>query len=156
MSTRMSTSSYYVERCYVHISSKITYRAQSNLTADLRSPKHYPRDENNCNASPCNQVIIANWGLHTDYPTVKIAKRWYYPDTQPPGAQHMWGNYLEDHAACDMHDQADLHMRAPGSIVLYTTVSSTKITSQALAANKIGYTEHPSRSHPPGQNLRVI
>ena len=97
--------------------------------------------------SPCYQLIMANREAHVSNPEVKIVKVRAHPERYchdtTAWTQHMWGNYLADHAASEHHQITDTHRicRAQDPRVLFTTIPSSTIMSRVFIANKIGWTD---------------
>ena len=97
--------------------------------------------------SPCYQLIMAIREAHASNPGVKIAKVRAHPERYchdtTAWTQHMWGNYLADHAASEQYQTTDTHRicRAQDPRVLLLTIPSSTIMSRVFVANKVGWTD---------------
>ena len=90
---------------------------------------------------------MANREAHISSPGVKIVKVRAHPERYSPNTttwtQHMWGNYLADHAASEHHLTPDMHgiFNTLDPRVLRTSIPSSTIMSRVLVANKLGWTD---------------
>ena len=97
--------------------------------------------------SPCYQLIMANREAHRSNPRVQITKVRAHPERYcrdtSTWTQHMWGNFLADHAASEQYQTTDSHQicSAQDPRVLLTKISSSKIMSRVFVANKVGWTD---------------
>jgi len=86
--------------------------------------------------SPCYQLVMANREAHISSPGVKIVKVRAHPERYSPNTttwtQHMWGNYLADHAASEHHQTTDTHgtFSTVDPRVLLTYIPSSTIMAE--------------------------
>jgi len=122
------------------IESTVHSDCQSAITQTLSSRRKQLQ-------SPCYQLIMANREAHKSCPRVMIIKVRAHPERYchdtTAWSQHMWGNYLADHAASEYYDTTDTHKicRAQDPRVLMTTITTSKIMSRVFVANKLGWTD---------------
>jgi len=98
--------------------------------------------------SPCYQLIMACREIHKGYPNVRIVKVRAHPEKYCPDTtswtQHMWGNYLADHAASENYHAMDRHgvCKEHDQRVLHTSITTSTIMTRTTVSNKIGWSDH--------------
>ena len=102
--------------------------------------------------SPCYQLIMACRAAHKQFPNVKIVKVRAHPEKYcadtTSWTQHMWGNYLADHAASENYSEMDRHgvCTNQDQRCLKATITTSKIMTRVNVSNKIGWSAHQSGS----------